>query len=471
MAHDAAEADGGDQEGGVAGPGDAEFEIYPWEPPSVQLAVEIQTGPWGEAFDEILRWHEAEERKEAEAKAEQAGGGLFDFDDLPQPEPRKIEAPARIAPRSRRGPLRFAERAAEQALEDCERSRTVRTARQQIQDALEQQLKAIPLGDIRRRHLREKAKEDTARAPPDPPPSRQQAREWARQLCTLQRDPEENPLPGATPEGYRQEVPKSVEILEPEAIEILKKRADVNHQVGDLKRYPLHMAAERCYPQLIAELLKARADPNKADFSGETPLHTVGHSGGWCEAPPAQRRLAVERLVEGRADLSFANPRGRTPLHIAASAGDGTIMAALVREMADVNAADLGGFTPLMWAAGHGRADAVQSLLDAEADMNLQANRGQTAMLFALTNKKTLVVEALEGHLAIKDKQEEWRKALRQEGENANSGQGQKAGAGGGKREGEEVAEETKPAKATMYFPYMGKVREEYAPSLTSNVY
>jgi len=361
----------------------------------------------------------------------------------------------------------LAERVAQRALEDCERARSSRTARQQIQEALETELKAIPLGDARRRQLRQQAQEDTARAPPDPPPSRHQAKEWARQLCTLRRKAEEAPLPVGSPEGQRPEVPRAVEILEPEAIEILKRRADVHHQVGDLQRYPLHMAAEQCYPQLIVELIKARADPNKADFTGEIPLHTAAHSGGWCDSPAPQRRLAVERLVEGRADVNFANPRGRTPLHIAASSGDATIMEALLREAADVNAADLGGFTPLMWAAGHGRADTVQALLDAEADMNLQASRGQTALLFAMTNNKTVVVDTLEGHLAIKDKQEGWRKALRQSAEKDASSQGQSTEGAVAKRQ----EAEGKQAKATLHFPYMGKVREEYAPSLTSNVY
>lgn len=466
MAHDAvAEAVEGQAPGADSG-GEDEGATYPWEPPDSQLAAQFQTPPFGEAFDEILNWHKAEQRREAEEKALEAGG-LFDFDDLPKPEPRRIEAPARVAPRSKRGPLRLAERAAERALEDYELRAKNRTARQQIQDALESELKAIPLGDVRRRQLRERAKEETARAPEDPPPSRQQARAWTRQLCTLQREPEDAPPPVGLPEGQKPDVPKPVEILEPEAIEILKKRADVTHQVGDLKRYPLHMAAERCYPQLIAELIKARADPNKADFSGEIPLHTVAHSGGWCESPPAQRRLAVERLIEGRADLNFANPRGRTPLHIAASSGDGTVMSTLLREAADVNAVDLGGFTPLMWASGHGRTESVQALLDAEADPSLQANRGQTALLFALTNSKTCVVEVLEGHLALKDKQEEWRRSLRQDGEqDASADKAQETGGAVAKRE-----DEDKSAKATMYFPYMGKVREEFAPSLSSNVY
>jgi len=179
--------------------------------------------------------------------------------------------------------------------------------------------------------------------------------------------------------------------------------------------------------------------------------------------------LTIENLIEGRADINFANPRGRTPLHIAASAGDRDVIKVLLDEEADVNAGDLGGFTPLMWAAGHGRKYEVEALLDAEADPTLQAKRGQTAMLFALTNKYNKVADMLEDRLAIMDRRDAARKALKsdeEEGADADSALATQAG-----DDEKKLATTQKWPKQTLHFPYMGKVRQDFVPDMNSNAY
>merc|ERR1711988_1621223 len=75
-----------------------------------------------------------------------------------------------------------------------------------------------------------------------------------------------------------------------------------------------------------------------------------------------------------------------------------------IEGMANVNAQDLAGFTPLMWAAGRNAAESVKMLLDYEADMSIQANRGQTAMTFALTNGCDAIVDILERHQMLLDR-------------------------------------------------------------------
>merc|ERR1719387_2263448 len=101
------------------------------------------------------------------------------------------------------------------------------------------------------------------------------------------------------------------------------------------------------------------------------------------------------------------NPRGRTALHLASTENDSSVIECLMDGLADVNAKDLAGFTPLIWAAGRGGEQSVKMLLDYEADMNIQANRGQTAMTFALTNGNNAIVDILEKHKMIKDKERE----------------------------------------------------------------
>lgn len=253
-----------------------------------------------------------------------------------------------------------------------------------------------------------------------------QMRHLGSLLCSLRKDgPPESQAAG--------------QISEPEAILLLHRRADVNMQYGDIKRRPLHRAAECGFWRLVEELIKARADPNKADLAGEVPLHAA--QTGWCGASHRDRRLAIEALVDGKAEVDFANSRGRTALHLAATSSSECVDLLIALE-ANVNAADLGGFTPLMWAAGRGNQIAVEALLKAEADATCQANRGQTALLFARTNGATEVCQMLETHLMLLDQ---------------------------GTRLAGDSAEES--ASRTRTQPYMGQIRREFAPDLSSNAY
>eukprot|EP00747_Dinoflagellata_sp_TGD_P166762 gnl/TRDRNA2_/TRDRNA2_190065_c0_seq1.p1 gnl/TRDRNA2_/TRDRNA2_190065_c0~~gnl/TRDRNA2_/TRDRNA2_190065_c0_seq1.p1 ORF type:complete len:494 (+),score=147.20 gnl/TRDRNA2_/TRDRNA2_190065_c0_seq1:59-1540(+) len=441
---------------------DAVFE------PETQRAAELQKGSAAEPLREVMRWYEAEQRREREDKAEKEGG-FFDFEDLPVPEAPKVDPrePLTVPEgMDKQEQIRFAEKAFQKAIAQ---KAVPKTARQQIKDALEDELKTVPLGDSRRRKLKVKAAKEISLAPEDPPPTRHEARELGTMLCTMQ---EARGAPRRGVDGQWLQPGKPRPLDEREAIEILKRHADPNMRVGDLKRYPLHKAAEVGYPNLIRELLKAAADPNRADFAGEIPLHTAAHSGGWCKALPSERIRAIENLVEGRADINFANPRGRTALHIASSAGDLTMIKAFLAENADVNAADLGGFTPLMWAAGHGRVNEIQALLDAAADATLQANRGQTAKLFAVTNSHEKVAELLDAHqLVLVDKEQK-----RLELQDYRAKEAAARGVSSAVEEDEEtvanaLAKPYKYPKQTLHFPYMGRVREDYVPDMSSNVY
>lgn len=228
---------------------------------------------------------------------------------------------------------------------------------------------------------------------------------------------------------------------EKEALALLKRRADISRCAGDLQRTALHVAAEKCYVKLIEELLKHRADPNRADRAGETALFAVAHSVSWSSAAPRHRRATVQRLVEGEADINFSNPRGRMPLHVAVSCKDASVLSALLDELADVNAKDLGGFTALMWAAGRGSAEQVQQLLDAKAESDLVANRGQTALVFALTNNCEEVVEILKKRAAEADHQAK----VPPQHEQAES-------------------------RSEMHMPFLGQVGSRFAPVLVQVV-
>eukprot|EP00439_Symbiodinium_sp_Y106_P060567 s1533_g8.t6 len=168
---------------------------------------------------------------------------------------------------------------------------------------------------------------------------------------------------------------------EKSALALLRGRADPNAVLGALRRTPLFAAAERCNIKLIDSLLKFRADVNRADLAGETPLFALCHAAAWADASLHSRRAAVQRLLEGEADIDFANPRGRTPLHAAITSGDVAVLSVLLEDAANVNARDLGGFTALMWAAGRGNAEVVKALLTARANTALAANLAECSHL------------------------------------------------------------------------------------------
>eukprot|EP00445_Apocalathium_hangoei_P029452 CAMPEP_0203921654 /NCGR_PEP_ID=MMETSP0359-20131031/61782_1 /ASSEMBLY_ACC=CAM_ASM_000338 /TAXON_ID=268821 /ORGANISM="Scrippsiella Hangoei, Strain SHTV-5" /LENGTH=400 /DNA_ID=CAMNT_0050849381 /DNA_START=60 /DNA_END=1259 /DNA_ORIENTATION=+ len=362
--------------------------------PEEQLAADLQgevaRGAALAAFEEIQRWHADAAREAAEATAVGSGAGLFDFDDLPWQSSSASASPLALPT------------AALDVQEMLKRSR------QDIQRALDVELGALPLGDPRRRQARIQARVEAADSAADPARERRSARELGRLLCTLQRErPMATPGDGEAVEedgwGRKQDRPApdmSLRIDEREALEILRRRADVSLRVGDLQRQPLHAAAEHGFARLVSALLDARAAPNSADFAGDSPLHVAAHSWPWCQAAARERRHAVAALVAGRAEVDFGNARGRTALHIAAAAGDGEVLRALLARRADANARDLGAFTALMWAAGRGEEGEVRALLDAAADASLQAHRGQSAMLFALTNGQSLVCDLLQERVA-----------------------------------------------------------------------
>eukprot|EP00747_Dinoflagellata_sp_TGD_P211929 gnl/TRDRNA2_/TRDRNA2_85092_c0_seq1.p1 gnl/TRDRNA2_/TRDRNA2_85092_c0~~gnl/TRDRNA2_/TRDRNA2_85092_c0_seq1.p1 ORF type:complete len:259 (+),score=52.81 gnl/TRDRNA2_/TRDRNA2_85092_c0_seq1:1-777(+) len=196
-----------------------------------------------------------------------------------------------------------------------------------------------------------------------------------------------------------------------EAVGMVKKGATVNVH-GQHGRTPLHKAAEMAYPMVVKEICAAGGEPDIRDNYGETALLLMAHSGPWHEDIPKERRSeTIQVLLECGADVHAVNPRGRGVLHLAVTENDHRAIETLIEGMAEVNAKDMAGFTPLMWAAGRNGVESVKMLLDYEADMNLKANRGQTAMTFALTNGNNAIVDVLEKHAMLMDREAQQRLA------------------------------------------------------------
>lgn len=165
-----------------------------------------------------------------------------------------------------------------------------------------------------------------------------------------------------------------------------------------------------CALDLARLLLEAGADPNHADESGKTALHTAVVRGA----------AGVGKLLEFGANPNASYILG-TPLHLAAQRGDAESVRLLLAAGADPNACRLHEATPLHLATAHGELglyskgmeelraqrephqwrETVQALLDAGADPEAvltqdESSRALTPMGFAAGHGDTEVVALLE---------------------------------------------------------------------------
>jgi len=95
----------------------------------------------------------------------------------------------------------------------------------------------------------------------------------------------------------------------------------------------------------VARLLDGKLDPNSAGSRGRTPL-TLSASLGRNEV---QERTVTLLLLRG-ADPDRADASGNLPLHLAARSGNSNMVESLLKSGAKVNRADGAGFVPYQYA-------------------------------------------------------------------------------------------------------------------------
>src|SRR5213078_3620407 len=124
---------------------------------------------------------------------------------------------------------------------------------------------------------------------------------------------------------------------------------------------PVADAAMQGNRDAVTALLKQAADVNAAQGDGMTALH-------WA-AMKNDAELTATLLYAGANVRAKTRIGDYTPLVLAARAGNGAVIPALVAAGADVNAKTSNGTTPLMFAAASGSVDAVAALVDKGADL------------------------------------------------------------------------------------------------------
>eukprot|EP00927_Polykrikos_kofoidii_P077087 TRINITY_DN74073_c0_g1_i1.p1 TRINITY_DN74073_c0_g1~~TRINITY_DN74073_c0_g1_i1.p1 ORF type:complete len:268 (-),score=46.90 TRINITY_DN74073_c0_g1_i1:170-973(-) len=137
---------------------------------------------------------------------------------------------------------------------------------------------------------------------------------------------------------------------------LLAARADPNIQGGPGRESPMHWAARKGLPPMVASLVAASVNLEARDAEGQTPMHLAARN---------SHQKVVTELLGANAVVNATDDRGETPLHAAAALGSVRLVKLLLGAGADPAACDKEGNTPAETAADHGHT-AAEDLISAK---------------------------------------------------------------------------------------------------------
>ncbi|KNC53223.1 uncharacterized protein AMSG_09310 [Thecamonas trahens ATCC 50062] len=219
---------------------------------------------------------------------------------------------------------------------------------------------------------------------------------------------------------------------------LARKFPDIVNVANDQGNTPLHFAAYEGYLACVSVLVKAGANPAKANVEQCTPLHWAAATGRTriCEilcsanasinAVDVDGRTALQEaalnehyptckiLLDGGADPNVADPQGRTVLHFMGASGDVRTIKLFVASGADVDARDAGGGTALHCAAFAGQLDAMKRLVAAKAETNVADAGKRTPLHWAAYrgSEKAVALLLLRGSAKVNPLDDQFKTPL-----------------------------------------------------------
>jgi ankyrin repeat protein len=162
---------------------------------------------------------------------------------------------------------------------------------------------------------------------------------------------------------------------------------------GPRRRTALHDAVLSGSVDAVAALLRAGADPNKADSFEQRPLHLLA------TVEPFRAAAIASLLVQAGADPLLADARGFTPLHASAVSDNVPLVSTLAVRSYLVDAKTPAGETALDVALRYGRDRAAETLLSFGANVardDLLPPLHQAARMDAIERAATLVASGAD---------------------------------------------------------------------------
>lgn len=158
---------------------------------------------------------------------------------------------------------------------------------------------------------------------------------------------------------------------------------------------PLHEAVERSHHDIVTMLLRAGANPNIRNNTGDTALHICRDID------------SANVLLDYHADLTITNNLGFTVLHSAAEKGytHNIVMLLCTRgvnidtKIADDIQSHRAGYIALHIAAALGHLETVRTLLTNGADVTVEGVDGYTAMHLASRSHHFAIVTLMRSFL------------------------------------------------------------------------
>lgn len=159
----------------------------------------------------------------------------------------------------------------------------------------------------------------------------------------------------------------------------------------------LHEAVRNGKIDTAILLIKAGADPNTRDASGNTALHLV--------MPKASRSQLFSELLIAGAKPNIKDNYGETPFHIAVRIGmDDNILKQLIDAGTDTNERNKKGQTPLILAIERNQIQQVNFLIRNGADIHAEDTSGETVFTKALAIGLQMVQNIItEGNSMYRD--------------------------------------------------------------------